>query len=642
MCMVCGSLDHGMHSKRTDGTMLLQCGEHALLKQQFELMENNGFRLEHILEAIRSERFVAIFRAPTSSQMSPARQVSASPTIRPPLCATGSTGSISSPLSMTNSTNNVAASEMNSSSNIMPPPRDGDMNAKRSDEDVDDHDAQPFVYSMSRGENDVFELQLNITFTRANCIAHTNLSKVWRCSLTSPLFSSPRPMAIKMWEQSFTAKREQVAKDLQKLQREIMSIRKLCEETPHVVRIESSPTKLRIGPNTYFCLLMELCKQPLSQYVVDTHSRSTMDQFGGLANSSPDVPRPDNSPSLPSPSVRLLDDAHVRSITSQILAAVDACHRAHISHRDIKPDNILVSFQRADDDRPLLKLCDFGFSKIIDCPGTRGEMQTVIGTDLYRAPEIDLKGKYEVSADMWSVGCVLYFVLMGGTHLFDRHQDVLDVANTSSLSGDGHSRGDEKVVGLLTRHIDIRLQASVMFDLLRRLLRIEPTLRIRSFEACKHPATWSWKRMVSNIRVLVDCYNDNVPSALRIVEHVEKRTPSVLHHCAGDWLSEFDDTTKSILTSVWKKNPRFQPSTRTTVSILLRQIRNMVVHMSESMNQLPGFSPETIAHDLGQRLLPRFPLLMPAIFDSLMDPANERFVSLTPVPDGWELSLKSE
>lgn len=72
----------------------------------------------------------------------------------------------------------------------------------------------------------------------------------------------------------------------------------------------------------------------------------------------------------------------MKKILKQILDAVAYLHDQGISHRDLKPDNILFH-------DGLLKIGDFGLSRDI----TSNKMASVVGTPYYVAPEV-IKGKY--------------------------------------------------------------------------------------------------------------------------------------------------------------------------------------------------------------------------------------------------------
>lgn len=71
-----------------------------------------------------------------------------------------------------------------------------------------------------------------------------------------------------------------------------------------------------------------------------------------------------------------------KNMSYQVLRALAYLHHQKITHRDIKPDNILVSSEQ-----PFhVKLSDFGLSKVIEDP--QSFLKTFCGTLLYCAPEI--------------------------------------------------------------------------------------------------------------------------------------------------------------------------------------------------------------------------------------------------------------
>lgn len=102
---------------------------------------------------------------------------------------------------------------------------------------------------------------------------------------------------------------------------------------------------------------------------------------------------------------RKLAEPTAKIAFKQILDAVSFCHSKNIVHRDIKLDNILL------DEYGNIKLCDFGVSKRMP---KDGKFRERCGTPAYIAPEILNETGYDgKTADIWSMGVVLYAMLYG-------------------------------------------------------------------------------------------------------------------------------------------------------------------------------------------------------------------------------------
>ena len=111
------------------------------------------------------------------------------------------------------------------------------------------------------------------------------------------------------------------------------------------------------------------------------------------------------------------------AILSQVLSALGAAHRRGIVHRDLKPENIFL-VRGQDGQAGRVKLLDFGISKVLDGiadPNIAGDsafratrIGTVLGTPLYMSPE-QARGMPDIDhrTDLWSVGVVLYEMLVG-------------------------------------------------------------------------------------------------------------------------------------------------------------------------------------------------------------------------------------
>lgn len=136
----------------------------------------------------------------------------------------------------------------------------------------------------------------------------------------------------------------------------------------------------------------------------------------------------------PNPPGGALNEVIVRHFLKQLSSALKFLRDRNLIHRDIKPQNLLlcpspssyragianiVPYKGSDDSYspttgleslPLLKIADFGFARSL--PAT-SMAETLCGSPLYMAPEILRYEKYDAKADLWSVGTVLYEMMVG-------------------------------------------------------------------------------------------------------------------------------------------------------------------------------------------------------------------------------------
>ncbi|KAI3838656.1 hypothetical protein MKW92_037327 [Papaver armeniacum] len=102
-----------------------------------------------------------------------------------------------------------------------------------------------------------------------------------------------------------------------------------------------------------------------------------------------------------------LSEFSARRLFRQLLLVVMYCHENGVIHRDLKPENILLPTKGS---YLPIKLTDFGFATYIQ---PEVKLYGVVGTRYYIAPEV-LTGKgYNQTADIWSVGVILYILLSG-------------------------------------------------------------------------------------------------------------------------------------------------------------------------------------------------------------------------------------
>ncbi|XP_010452877.1 PREDICTED: serine/threonine-protein kinase SRK2G [Camelina sativa] len=100
-------------------------------------------------------------------------------------------------------------------------------------------------------------------------------------------------------------------------------------------------------------------------------------------------------------------EAEARYFFQQLICGVDYCHSLQICHRDLKLENTLLDGSPA----PLLKICDFGYSK---SSILHSRPKSTVGTPAYIAPEVLSRREYDGKhADVWSCGVTLYVMLVG-------------------------------------------------------------------------------------------------------------------------------------------------------------------------------------------------------------------------------------
>jgi serine/threonine-protein kinase len=103
-----------------------------------------------------------------------------------------------------------------------------------------------------------------------------------------------------------------------------------------------------------------------------------------------------------------LEACDAAAIAGSVLAALAQAHIAGIVHRDVKPSNIMVSYDG------MVKLLDFGIARRLDdLAGDLTVGGAIVGTPTYLAPEQLEQRPTAAATDLYAVGVVLYEMLVG-------------------------------------------------------------------------------------------------------------------------------------------------------------------------------------------------------------------------------------
>ncbi|XP_047512112.1 cyclin-dependent kinase-like 4 isoform X6 [Pieris napi] len=184
-----------------------------------------------------------------------------------------------------------------------------------------------------------------------------------------------------------------------------------------------------------------------------------------------------------------------KQIIWQTLQGVAYCHRHNCIHRDVKPENILLTGDG------VVKLCDFGFARMI----SPGESYTdYVATRWYRAPEL-LVGDtmYSMPVDVWAIGCV-FAELLSSEALWPGKSDLDQLYLIRKTLGDllprhmtifsqnsffqGLALPEPTTVETLEKKIPSRYANNeLIVDFLTRCLDKDPMMRWSCEQLLRHP-----------------------------------------------------------------------------------------------------------------------------------------------------------
>ncbi|CAK4081048.1 unnamed protein product [Aphanomyces euteiches] len=157
----------------------------------------------------------------------------------------------------------------------------------------------------------------------------------------------------------------------------------------------------------------------------------------------------------------VLDETRARHIIKQLASGVAYIHAHEIIHRDLKLSNILLT------DTNIVKIADFGLATDLT---TNETPHTICGTPNFIAPEVILGKPYSQAADLWSLGCITYSLLVG----------------KPPFQGQNITETLKKVGSNEPIYVPTSLSSQAV-DFLKSLLTVEPSHRLSCGELALHP-----------------------------------------------------------------------------------------------------------------------------------------------------------
>lgn len=298
------------------------------------------------------------------------------------------------------------------------------------------------------------------------------------------------------------------------------------------------------------------------------------------------------------------------AVLEQIAEGVKYLHSLKIVHRDIKPQNILVApvkKRRAKKTTPEDKyavrmlISDFGLCKRLenDQSSFRATTANGAGTSGWRAPEVlndDSNRRATRALDIFSLGCVFYYVLTSGSHPFgDRYLKesniIRGIYNLDSL--------DEAIP-----HLAVEAR-----DLITNMILRDPSKRPSAEEVCRHPMFWTHKEQLDFLLEVSDRFEiepRDPPSEL--LQQLERDAPDVV---GTNWQSQLDPL---LLDNLGK----YRKYHGDRVMDLLRAFRNKYHHFNDMPPELQKImSP--LPKGYMEYFTSRFPNLLMSIYHVVKD-----------------------
>nr|XP_013098827.1 unnamed protein product [Stomoxys calcitrans] len=300
-------------------------------------------------------------------------------------------------------------------------------------------------------------------------------------------------------------------------------------------------------------------------------------------------------------SIDLRSQIAVWEVLKQAASGLSHLHSLNIVHRDIKPQNVLLSLP---DNNGVVRvmISDFGLCKKLNYGKTSFSRRSgVTGTDGWIAPEMMRGQRTTTSVDIFSLGCVYYYVLSRGQHLFGdalkRQANIL--TNDHILD---HLKPDNS--NECSKYI---LAGELISDMIHR----DPQCRPPAKCIGNHPTFWTDKKILAFLQDVSDRV-EKLQFNVEPLKSLEKNGTIVV---LEDWNIHLDP----IITEDLRK---FRGYMGASVRDLLRALRNKKHHyheLSDEMQNILG----SIPHEFTNYWISKFPYLISHAYHAFSICSNE-------------------
>lgn len=327
------------------------------------------------------------------------------------------------------------------------------------------------------------------------------------------------------------------------------------DEHPNVVRY------FCMEEDRQFCYIaLELCEATLQDYV----ERPDSDDWGHLEPAT---------------------------LLHQASSGLHHLHSLDIVHRDVKPHNVLISRRNAAGEAKAM-ISDFGLCKKLSHGRLSFSRKSgVTGTDGWIAPEmLSGQGRATKAVDVFSLGCVFYYVLSGGRHPFG---DTLE--RQANIKHGRHNL------------LEVGTNGPLGQSLIEQMLHTDPQERPSVSAVVMHPVFWGPKRQLDFFQDVSDRIEKEPPES-EVVRRLERGGFEVVR---GDWREHITE-------ELQKDLRKYRTYKGHSVRDLLRAMRNKKHHYRELPEALQS-ELGTIPEEFVGYFTSRFPLLLPHTYLAMQE-----------------------
>ncbi|GAB6029558.1 hypothetical protein CHUAL_005303 [Chamberlinius hualienensis] len=292
-------------------------------------------------------------------------------------------------------------------------------------------------------------------------------------------------------------------------------------------------------------------------------------------------------------------------LLQQATCGLDHLHSMNIVHRDIKPQNVLISLPNIASSKPRVMISDFGLCKKLSTGRMSFSRKSgTAGTDGWIAPEMmNDYTRTTCKVDIFSMGCVYYYVISNGQHPF----------------GDGIHRQANIINGhYVLKHLTENSNV-VALHLVEKMLSSVPEDRPPCSAVLKHPIFWSVQQQMDFLQDVSDRI-EKEPVDSPILLFLERNGNIVVR---GDWKNHIGSELQADLR-------KFRTYKGRSIRDLMRAIRNKKHHYRELSEELRNELGETPSKFI-EYFTSRFPKLIPHVYYAMqcckMEPAFARYYS---------------